>query len=208
VRGLWCKRLHIKPSHPPKTTPVGFEATRGDPIGLAGRRLNRSAKVSMSTSLCGWARELVIFTADLGARLQAQLGCLAVCVYTHTCMYVGMWVFVHACMYACMYFCLCVQEGRCPGHGVVWCGMLWCGPCGIVWYGMVCCGMVWNAIACDGYAHGTGMGMRTVYVHARMWAFVHACTRACEQPCWNSCTHTSTHASVHSFTYTCGEAPR
>ena len=27
-------------------TPVGFEPTRGDPIGLAGRRLNRSAKVS------------------------------------------------------------------------------------------------------------------------------------------------------------------
>ena len=29
-----------------QTTPVGFEPTRGDPIGLAGRRLNRSAKVS------------------------------------------------------------------------------------------------------------------------------------------------------------------
>ena len=29
------------------TTPVGLEPTRGDPIGLAGRRLNRSAKVSM-----------------------------------------------------------------------------------------------------------------------------------------------------------------
>ena len=28
------------------STPVGFEPTRGDPIGLAGRRLNRSAKVS------------------------------------------------------------------------------------------------------------------------------------------------------------------
>jgi hypothetical protein len=25
---------------------VGFEPTRGDPIGLAGRRLNHSAKVS------------------------------------------------------------------------------------------------------------------------------------------------------------------
>ena len=33
--------------HPQKkTTPVGFEPTRGDPIGLAGRRLSRSAKVS------------------------------------------------------------------------------------------------------------------------------------------------------------------
>ena len=31
-----------------KTTPVGFEPTRGDPIGLAGRRLNRSAKVSFN----------------------------------------------------------------------------------------------------------------------------------------------------------------
>ena len=31
-----------------KTTPVGFEPTRGDPIGLAGRRLNRSAKVSLA----------------------------------------------------------------------------------------------------------------------------------------------------------------
>ena len=30
-------------------TPVGFEPTRGDPIGLAGRRLNRSAKVSSNT---------------------------------------------------------------------------------------------------------------------------------------------------------------
>ena len=30
-----------------KTTPVGFEPTRGDPIGLAGRRLNHSAKVSL-----------------------------------------------------------------------------------------------------------------------------------------------------------------
>ena len=29
-----------------KTTPVGFEPTRGVPIGLAGRRLSRSAKVS------------------------------------------------------------------------------------------------------------------------------------------------------------------
>ena len=29
-----------------KATPVGFEPTRGNPIGLAGRRLSRSAKVS------------------------------------------------------------------------------------------------------------------------------------------------------------------
>ena len=30
---------------------MGFEPTRGDPIGLAGRRLNRSAKVSLTRSL-------------------------------------------------------------------------------------------------------------------------------------------------------------
>ena len=29
-------------------TPVGFEPTRGDPIGLAGRRLSHSAKVSLA----------------------------------------------------------------------------------------------------------------------------------------------------------------
>ena len=34
-----------------KTTPVGFEPTRGDPIGLAGRRLNRSAKVSLELAV-------------------------------------------------------------------------------------------------------------------------------------------------------------
>ena len=34
-----------------KSTPVGFEPTRGDPIGLAGRRLNHSAKVSMPGDL-------------------------------------------------------------------------------------------------------------------------------------------------------------
>ena len=34
-------------SHGGRTTPVGFEPTRGDPIGLAGQRLSRSAKVSL-----------------------------------------------------------------------------------------------------------------------------------------------------------------
>ena len=45
------------------TTPVGFEPTQGDPIGLAGRRLNHSAKVSsgnapasVAKSMCGFAR--------------------------------------------------------------------------------------------------------------------------------------------------------
>ena len=42
---------HIEDPHRGKTgstntTPVGFEPTRGDPIGLAGRCLSRSAKVS------------------------------------------------------------------------------------------------------------------------------------------------------------------
>ena len=31
-----------------RSTPVGFEPTRGDPIGLAGRRLSHSAKVSLA----------------------------------------------------------------------------------------------------------------------------------------------------------------
>ena len=39
-----CKECTCRLQH--KTTPVGFEPTRGDPIGLAGRRLNHSAKVS------------------------------------------------------------------------------------------------------------------------------------------------------------------
>ena len=38
-----------------KTTPVGFEPTRGDPIGLAGRRLSRSAKVSLQTTVAAAA---------------------------------------------------------------------------------------------------------------------------------------------------------
>ena len=37
-----------------EATPVGFEPTRGDPIGLAGRRLNHSAKVSV-VACCGTA---------------------------------------------------------------------------------------------------------------------------------------------------------
>ena len=35
---------------PYKSTPVGFERTRGDPIGLAGRRLSLLAKVSSAKS--------------------------------------------------------------------------------------------------------------------------------------------------------------
>ena len=51
-----------------RSTPVGFEPTRGDPIGLAGRRLNRSAKVSLavqiSSAYCEW-RQLSTQLADL-----------------------------------------------------------------------------------------------------------------------------------------------
>ena len=52
AQGAWFGHdMHCGPVHYDgtfaKTTPVGFEPTRGDPIGLAGRRLNRSAKVSM-----------------------------------------------------------------------------------------------------------------------------------------------------------------
>ena len=43
------------------STPVGFEPTRGDPIGLAGRRLSRSAKVSAEVAKRTYA-------ASMGAR--------------------------------------------------------------------------------------------------------------------------------------------
>ena len=48
-QGFHQQAKHFNSTMPPQhqnTTPVGFEPTRGDPIGLAGRRLNRSAKVS------------------------------------------------------------------------------------------------------------------------------------------------------------------
>ena len=43
-----------------KATPVGFEPTRGDPIGLAGRRLNHSAKVSFHKPNVSHAHALLI----------------------------------------------------------------------------------------------------------------------------------------------------
>ena len=50
------------------TTPVGFEPTRGDPIGLAGRRLNRSAKVSLPKGIedhiCGVLFVFLAFPAS------------------------------------------------------------------------------------------------------------------------------------------------
>ena len=50
-QGFHKQAKHFNSTTPPQhqnTTPVGFEPTRGDPIGLAGRRLNRSAKVSLA----------------------------------------------------------------------------------------------------------------------------------------------------------------
>ena len=43
--------IHIRGAHLHWhiSTPVGFEPTRGDPIGLTGRRLSHSAKVSSAT---------------------------------------------------------------------------------------------------------------------------------------------------------------
>ena len=67
------ERCASQPTHE-TSTPVGFEPTRGDPIGLAGRRLSHSAKVSMLTrsgqdlymSHCdmerGWKRECAAST--------------------------------------------------------------------------------------------------------------------------------------------------
>ena len=51
---LQCIRLPPKPLCT-RTTPLGFEPTRGDPIGLAGRRLSRSAKVSSAKGGNCWA---------------------------------------------------------------------------------------------------------------------------------------------------------
>ena len=42
VFARWIRAVHDKP----KTTPEGFEPSRAEPTGLAGRRLNHSAKVS------------------------------------------------------------------------------------------------------------------------------------------------------------------
>jgi hypothetical protein len=62
---LWVARKQSKP------TPVGFEPTRGDPIGLAGRRLNHSAKVS---SGCGVARWPAFSPCSEDSRRRRSLG--------------------------------------------------------------------------------------------------------------------------------------
>ena len=63
---------------------MGFEPTRGDPIGLAGRRLNHSAKVSLPTlgwssfcvGLCG--RSALVRSVAIAGLFQASALALAV----------------------------------------------------------------------------------------------------------------------------------
>jgi hypothetical protein len=89
LRMWWRKVGYLENS---RTTPVGFEPTRGDPIGSAGRRLNRSAKVSLKRMepcyymgdpiTCARVCTRVILTiqvARVGSSrksLQQALGCL------------------------------------------------------------------------------------------------------------------------------------
>ena len=54
-RMQYSPAIILKSSFHLQTTPVGFEPTRGDPIGLAGRRLSRSAKVSLQTTVAAAA---------------------------------------------------------------------------------------------------------------------------------------------------------
>ena len=62
----WQSPLGRRFRHWSKSTPVGFEPTRGDPIGLAGRRLNCSAKVSLIPRTSG-PPKLPIFLFLTGA---------------------------------------------------------------------------------------------------------------------------------------------
>ena len=53
----WCVwKFNVAGLTNHEATPVGFEPTRGDPIGLAGRRLNHSAKVSNGACNCSKGR--------------------------------------------------------------------------------------------------------------------------------------------------------
>ena len=51
------------------STPVGFEPTRGDPIGLAGRRLSHSAKVSSASTANGGTSSIFGFSARVAASM-------------------------------------------------------------------------------------------------------------------------------------------
>ena len=54
-----------------KTTPVGFEPTQGDPIGLAGRRLSHSAKVSLSTGVQFF--RAAVFLSNLKCQIRCSI---------------------------------------------------------------------------------------------------------------------------------------
>jgi hypothetical protein len=54
-------------------TPVGFEPTRGDPIGLAGRRLSRSAKVSLRSRAMSGDAQRQFGRVGKSAGLEPQL---------------------------------------------------------------------------------------------------------------------------------------
>ena len=51
---------------------MGFEPTRGDPIGLAGRRLSRSAKVSLQAAAAAGAIESAAFLNGTLGRCRRQ----------------------------------------------------------------------------------------------------------------------------------------
>ena len=76
-----------------ESTPVGFEPTRGDPIGLAGRRLSRSAKVSSAQATrLSHARSLARWSLCVSAGklvdLQVELGVLS----CHTSVFIHMFI--------------------------------------------------------------------------------------------------------------------
>ena len=58
---------------------MGFEPTRGDPIGLAGRRLNRSAKVALlwrgGAGGGAYLKEAQAWTPGQGRELDFNLAC-------------------------------------------------------------------------------------------------------------------------------------
>ena len=64
------------------TTPAGFEPARAEPNGLAGRRLNHSAKVSLST--CDLAAQFWVYVSK-----KSQQG-------KTVCMYVGSYLSIDA----------------------------------------------------------------------------------------------------------------
>ena len=93
-----------------ESTPVGFEPTRGDPIGLAGRRLSRSAKVSSAQATrlshlsnekgsdSGQPRSLARWSLCVSAGklvdLQAELGVLS----CHTSVFIHMFIVAGQCV--------------------------------------------------------------------------------------------------------------